>query len=57
MSILYNQAPQQEVSMDEASIICQAFSQAQIAQYPSEVESGKTKNKKTTTPSNGEYLY
>lgn len=46
MSILYIQAPQQEVSMDEASIICQAFSQAQVAQYPSEVESGKKKKKK-----------
>ena len=43
MSILYTQTPQQEVSMDEASIICQVFSQAQVAQYPSEVESGKKK--------------
>lgn len=36
-----NKHPQPKVSIDEASITCQAFSQAQTAQYPGKVESGK----------------
>lgn len=38
MSILYSQAPQPEINIDEVPLMCQAFSHTQISQYPRELE-------------------
>lgn len=44
MSILYIQAPQPEVSIDEVPLMFQAFSHIQTSQYPSEMESSNNKH-------------
>lgn len=42
MRLLYIQAPQPEITIDEVPLMCQAFSHKQTSEYPSELENGNT---------------